>query len=159
MNTPVSFPIAKLLKEKGFDESTESNWWILAKDHSENYNKKLPVDESKIFFTKNSYELELKTQIDENTEHNFYHVLKAPTIAEVVMWLYEKHGIWISIDWMTRTNPYDSGFYCHLRGTNKSLNQDNFIVINDTLDPGYEIFNSPTEAYEAAILYTLNNLI
>jgi hypothetical protein len=138
MNTPVSFPIAKLLKEKGFDESTESNWWILAKDHSENYNKKLPVDESKIFFTKNSYELELKTQIDENTEHNFYHVLKAPTIAEVVTWLYENHGIWIEVT--TDVN----GKFCWLVKPFRASNNN---------------FNSPTEAYEAAIKYTLNNLI
>ena len=80
-------------------------------------------------------------------------------IMQVVMWLYEKHGIWVSVDWMKRIKPYNSGFYCHLRGTNKSLNRDNFIVINDTLNPGYEVFNSPTEAYEAAIEYILNNLI
>jgi len=88
-----------------------------------------------------------------------YTEFAAPTIAEVVMWLYEKHEIWISVDWMSRTKPYNSGFYCHLRGTNKNLNQDNFVSINNTKEPGYEVFNSPTEAYEAAIEYTLNNLV
>ena len=69
------------------------------------------------------------------------------------------HGIWVSVDWMTRVKPYESGYYCHLRGTTKKLNQDNFIVINDTLNPGYEVFNSPQEAYSAAFDYVLNNLI
>ena len=69
------------------------------------------------------------------------------------------HGIWVLVDWMTRIKPYNSGFYCHLRGTNKKLNQDNFISINNTKSLGYEIFSSPTEAYEAAIEYTLNNLL
>lgn len=138
MNTQVSFEIAKLLKEKGFDKSTASNWWILAKDHSENYNKKLPVDESKIFFTKDSDELEIKTQIDEDTQHNVYHVLRAPTIAEVVMWLYEKHGVWIEV-----RKSYLGGFVPVVKDPRKELDK----------------FNSPTEAYEAAITYTLNNLI
>ena len=153
MNTPVSFPIAKLLKEKGFDESTESNWWILAKDHSENYNKKLPVDESKIFFTKNSYELELKTQIDENTEHNVYHVLKAPTIADVVMWLYEKHGIWIVVNPHKGENDLGKPF---MEFDPEVWSFTNECVFHNT---GLLYYNSPTEAYEAAIEYTLKNLI
>lgn len=147
MNTPIrSFPIAKLLKEKGFDESTEANWWILAKDHSENYSKKLPPDESKIFFSKDSYELEMKTQIDEDTEHNVYHVLSAPTIAEVVMWLYEKHKIWISIDMVYEEDQ--TGFWYCIR---ESKSDDVAVQSKE--------YSTPTEAYEAAILYTLNNLI
>jgi hypothetical protein len=58
----------------------------------------------------------------------------APTIVSVVMWLYEKNGIWISV-----YSIDDSTIFRHC-----------FSNID---------FNSPTEAYEAAILYTLNNLI
>jgi hypothetical protein len=58
----------------------------------------------------------------------------APTIAETCMWLYEKHGIWISVDSID-----DSTIFRHC-----------FSNID---------FNSPTEAYEDAIEYTLNNLI
>ena len=125
MNTPVSFEIAKLLKEKGFDLNHE--YMVFTSSETEKY------PEGELFLK--------------------------PTIADVAMWLYEKHGIWVSVDWMTRRKPFNSGFYCHLRGTSKPLNQDNFFVINDTLDPGYEVFNSPTKAYLAAIEYTLNNLI
>jgi hypothetical protein len=137
MNTPVSFPLAKLLKEKGFDKPCNGCY-----------------DEKGIYgFTVMSIK-----QYYANSKEDTWN-FAAPTVSEVIMWLYEKHGIWVSVDWMKRIKPYNSGFYCHLRGTNKSLNRDNFIVINDTLNPGYEVFNSPTEAYEDAIEYILNNLI
>ena len=144
MTTPITFELAKLLKEKEFDKPTYSFYVIDESEYGEisefitNPNDNYPaLDDNSLFDT----------------------LASAPTIAEVVMWLYEKHGIWISVDWMTRKKPFNSGFYCHLRGTSKPLNQDNFFVINDTLDPGYEVFNSPTEAYLAAIEYILNNLI
>ena len=139
MNTPINFEASKLLKEKGFDKSTEANWWILAKDHSKN----IPIEERKIFFAKDSYELELKTQIDEETEHNVYHVLSAPIISDVVMWLYEKHEIWI---------------YPILILENRK-----FVINIDKIEPKFqwqlELFDSPTKAYEAAIEHTLKNLI
>ena len=58
-----------------------------------------------------------------------------PTIAEVVMWLYEKHGIWIGL-----THQHNKFFWSF--GSYQT-----------------QEFNSPTEAYEAAIIYTLKNLI
>ena len=80
-------------------------------------------------------------------------------IIRVIMWLYENHGVWICVDWMSRTKPFNSGFISHLRGVNKYVNSDNFIVINNTKLKGYEVFDSPTEAYEAAIEYCVKNLI
>ena len=70
--------------------------------------------------------------------------LNIPTIAEVVMWLYEKHNIWISVD---PENDKDTWF--HTISYNKS----------ETIFGNYNTYNSPTEAYEAAIEYTLNNLL
>ena len=134
MTTVVNFELAKLLKEKGFEE-TSQKWYSTEGSHY------------------------YQDEFSNNRGSVPSYCCEAPTIAEIVMWLYEKHGIWISVDWMSRTKPYNSGFYCHLRGTNKYLNQDNFIVINDTLEPGYEVFNLPTKAYEAAIEYTLKELI
>lgn len=67
----------------------------------------------------------------------------APTIAEVVMWLYEKHGIWIQA-MIYRRNPNDfigGVYYGQL---------ENYFT---------KPYNTPTEAYEAAIEYVLNNLI
>jgi hypothetical protein len=103
MNTPVSFEIAKLLKEKGFDG--------------------IEID----------YGL-----------NQILNLKPAPTIAEVVMWLYEKHGIWISPQ---PNEPYIDNDWC-------------FTVFKDLKNNGsLEGYNSPTEAYEAAINYVLLNLM
>jgi hypothetical protein len=146
MNTEVNYEISKLLKDKGFKGSTHANWWILHKDHHENYKKRLPVDESKVFFAKNSYDLDLKIQIDEEREHNVFHVLSAPTISEVVMWLYEEHGIWTVVN----VNIMGSWYFEHFDLKEKR---------NAEFKPTDTHYDSPTEAYEAAIEYTLKNLL
>ena len=146
MNTKVNYEISKLLKDKGFKGSTHANWWILHKDHHENYKKRLPVDESKVFFAKNSYDLDLKIQIDEEREHNVFHVLSAPTISEVVMWLYEEHGIWTVVN----VNIMGSWYFEHFNLKEKR---------NAEFKPTDTHYDSPTEAYEAAIEYTLKNLL
>lgn len=98
MNIPVSFEIAKLLKEKQI-----------------------------IFKTDEYYSSE--TEVTSKS----YNEYPAPTIAEVVMWLYEKHKFW------TEVTTDINGKFCFpwLEGK----------------------YNSPTEAYSAAIEYTLKNLI
>lgn len=78
------------------------------------------------------------------------------TIAEVVMWLYEKYGIWIyplPIDddmklWQARIIKGEP--FSKLSNTLK-------IISNGEIS--YRSIYSPTEAYEAAIYYTLKNLI
>ena len=61
-------------------------------------------------------------------------------IMQVIMWLYEKHGIWISV----------------LQHTKNSEGKYFEAFVNSMTFSGY---NSPTEAYEVAIEYTLKNLI
>jgi hypothetical protein len=146
MTKPISYELAKLLNEKGFDKSTEANWWIFAKDDL-NYKKRLPIDESKVFFTEDSDELELKTRIDEETSHTIYHVLAAPTIAQVVMWLYETHKIWVIAVPSKSTNSW----YYH-----------RFYLLDPNKDSEPELvdrFNSPQEAYSAAFEYIVKNMI
>lgn len=65
-----------------------------------------------------------------------------PTISDVVMWLYEKHGIWIYVDFYNKNRWF--GVFRNKEGVKTEL---------------FDVFNSPTEAYEAAIDYILNNLI
>jgi hypothetical protein len=60
------------------------------------------------------------------------------------MWLYEKHGVWISVN----REPESGVFYYSI-----DKNKGDFFY-----DKGDD-FNSPTEAYESAIEYTLKNLI
>lgn len=103
-----------------------------------------------------------KTNLIYNTEGelsniHFWVFCSAPTIAEVVMWLYEKHGIWVIVD----CDCYGELWYARLSVASK----ENW----DDLDKRHEIISAvrkfpnehklPTEAYEAAITYTLNKLI
>ena len=132
MNTPVSFEIAKLLKEKGFKPIKLFGY--ISKFYNPNtkrllaYGRTGRTDLSKAYF--------------------------APTIAEVVMWLYENHGVWISVytmdKWLSNGNDKEQLF-------DYSLKQMKLGLVDISKKP--EEFNSPTEAYEAAIEYTLNNLI
>ena len=75
----------------------------------------------------------------------------SPTIAEVVMWLYEKHELWIEVS-------------CHTILDEKDDDVDVFYFIVRELKPVNVLYsgdfvNSPTEAYLEAIEYTLKNLI
>lgn len=72
-----------------------------------------------------------------------------PHIIEVVIWLYEKHEIWVSVV------PYNDEELSQTLWENKIIHISN--DYNDCSD--YTFYHSPTEAYEAAIEYVLNNLI
>jgi len=113
MNTPVSFELAKLLKEKGFDLNHE--YMVFTFSETEKY------PEGELFLK--------------------------PTIAEVVMWLYEKHEIWIGV-------ICDAGndllFTFKIYST--KMGEERCIVNGN-------MYESPTEDYEAAIEYTLKNLL
>ena len=113
MNTPVNFELAKLLKKKEFDGNYFHYWNMV------NHSGKWKID----------------TSIWEYTDD----YIEAPTIAEVVMWLYEKHGVWIEV----RKGYLSDDFVPLIKGPRVELDR----------------YKSPTEAYEAAIEYTLNNLI
>ena len=126
MNTPVSFEIAKLLKEKGFNE------------------------EVKPFYNglKNN-ELIISDLI--GTSNNLPYWYPAPTIAEVVMWLYEKHNIWIYVD------SHEFGKWCYNYKFNRPHKLSSKITENGQF--GLDDYNTPTEAYENAIKFVLENLI
>ena len=82
-----------------------------------------------------------------------------PTIAEVVMWLYEKHGVWISTKGDdNKTFKYELHVW-NWYEPEKTFRQGHVSFGNGVWDTDSEPFNSPTETYEAAIEYTLNNLI
>lgn len=63
------------------------------------------------------------------------------TIAEVLMWLYKKHDVWIGV-----TRYKDHG---------DDVNDPYYF----TPDYGRHIYKTPTKAYEARIKFTLENLI
>jgi len=80
-----------------------------------------------------------------------------PTIADVVMRLYEKHGVWIYGECDVYGNFYPKIYFSkeenwfNLERRSK-MNEGNRVICRKE-------YKSPKEAYEAAIIYTLNNLI
>ena len=132
MNKEVNFEIAKLLKDKGFDEPCSHAY-------KEVESPVLYIHQDKKY--NNSFEKEWQNTVRKNS-HMDNAVIKrysAPTIAEVVMWLYEKHGVWISVKQNSFIGGGKSSFISNVLGKKE--------------------YNSPTEACEAAIKYTLENLL
>lgn len=104
--TPISFPIAKLLKEKGFEQNPMK------------YINQATINGTLVF----------------------------PTIADVIMWLYKNHGIWCY--------PFRVKNYGEVKWYYTIETTEDILLYSPVLT-----FNSPTEAYEAAIKYCLTKLI
>ena len=73
------------------------------------------------------------------------HGVLLSNISDVVMWLYEKHGVWITV---CVIGADGFGYWLHDKDR-KRLNSDN--------QGGYWLL--PTKAYEAAIKYCLEKII
>lgn len=152
MTTPVNFEIAKLLKEKGFCDATERYYEqaLTSKKDSETQDysgtfgwKRGETNLQSGFFRNNGGMADLSND-------NWY-MCSAPTIGQVIMWLYEKCGVWVEVQHCGMFNQF--GF--------KLSKLDN---LNIRTEPHYihplgEGYKSPMEAYVVGIKYTLDNLI
>ena len=147
MDTPVSFEIAKLLKEKGFDIPTFYYYEDekLVEPYLENGS---------------STDVEFRVDLSDLKEHfnKWSKKISAPTIIEVIMWMYKKHEIW--------TEVYPREFKeLNLMWSYTLTKIESTYTINGIEFPDIEkpddipTWKSLTEAYEAAINYILNNLI
>lgn len=129
MNTLVSFQLAKLLKEREFDKRAEKRYGTKS---GILYNDAVINDLEDDVFT------------------------AAPTIAEVVMWLYEKHEIWI---WSTPQIDLKGEFYWKwyvIKLSNMRPKSATSIIKH----PMFRDMNStPEKAYEAAIEFILEKKI
>lgn len=136
MNTPVSFKIAKVLTEKGISFNANKRHYLNVDGEeitdafiAEKYNYNIPghIDVAKSVWA---------------TSH-----IPAPIIAEVVMWIYEKHKIWIwvRINGIHKTFDYSIHSIKTMQGSLDNIENCGF--------------TSPKDAYEKAIGYTLKNLI
>lgn len=123
MNTPVSFELAELLSKKEFDVDVRGRYSLT--DYNVFKERRYYISHSAI------------------TENFIY----APTIAEVVMWMYNEHGIWIVVNFANKNQWYFDCNKIGFDGKDKKLFQSNYD------------FKSPTEAYKQAIEYCLNNLL
>jgi hypothetical protein len=123
MNTPVSFSITKSVIKRGFDKECKKYWNLLEYSTELDYSTEWIVED----------------RINPDSIDNMY----APSIADVIMWLYEKYGIWISV-----SKDWDIGI---LLGFESVIDTNGGFIDCGT-------FKTPTEAYEAAILCTLKNM-
>lgn len=125
MRKNVTFPIAKLLKEKGFNEPCEDR------------------------FDENGIPTATKLGMHMHP-NNYSDSYSAPLISDVVDWLLEKHSIWIFCD---RTTTW---FWTIQKSTGEYIHHEDQEPLTDEICKG---FNSPKEAYLAAIEYTLTEII
>jgi hypothetical protein len=131
MTTPVSFEIAKLLKEKGFN--TPTLYFYL--DGKLKYNHSI--------------------QPRNSNAHSGTIDVSAPNIAEIVMWLYEKHGIWI---WSTPQIDLKGEFYWKwyaIKLSNMRPKSATSIIKHPMLR---DMNSTPEKAYEAAIEHILKKI-
>ena len=128
----VSFEIAKLLKEKGFDENCSRSY---VKD-------KLAVSQG----FNNSYYTTMYSDAS-------YRPVSAPTLQMAMKWLREKHGLHCYSDY-----DFVLGWYCEITSLKETVEYDyeEMRHYHPEKDNG---FSSPEEACEAAIKYCLENLI
>ena len=151
MNTPVSFELAKLLKEKGFSWEC-SHFYCKSKYYRKFYlttGTEYESDRDCIWDWNlnggKSGTLSKTIPYPNDTNAIYY---SAPTIVEVVMWLYEKHGIWIEASLNQFSKPKDLHWMYSITFTQ-----------NCTYSHSPKSYKSPTEAYEAGIEDVLINLI
>lgn len=89
------------------------------------------------------------------------HGILLSNISDVVMWLYEKHGIWIDVYYNSKYKSWDYE-YTNINWSQEEVDKKLEEDIHNLLDNIFNVkikYNSPTEAYEAAIEFTLKNLI
>ena len=146
MTSIVDFDVAKLLKEKEFEQETLH---FYTKPNS----KMFGIDEhGRAYKIKNSTKELYKC--GENVTLNSTSVIFAPTIAEVVMWLYEKHNLWISVFTIDKWLPNGNDRLQIFDYTIKQM-KNGLIDIPKKL----EEFDSIKETYQEAIKHCLNHLI
>ena len=134
----VSFKVAKLLQEKGFDEKCHSAWlYNPRKDNSEYFVEYLAKG------TENNTELGYFNEPDTDWAYS------APTLQRAMKWLREVHKLHIAILWDCGAYIGKNCFYYHIDR------------IDNYEDKGYNKigFDSYEQACEAAIMYCLTNLI
>lgn len=141
MKTPVNFQISKLLKEKGFDVPVRT--YRLEGKYSDFVHEGFEDD----YWGDNKV---VNWNQDVIGIKPFKGFVSAPTIAEVVKWLYDKHEIFVTVN-----IPYEEfgKFSAEIWG--KNLDDGIKILLAD----GMSVFDSIENAYEEGIEHCLTNEI
>lgn len=152
MSKYVTFEIAKLLKEKGFNEPCDDYYTSKELLNSDGYGDTI-FEQG---FNSHDYEKMLKFDYSDFNKKQKEDYILCPLISDVVDWLSEKHGIWINVE----PECYGENWYVKLMCCSQKTweNLELRSMINKaTFSLDEE--KSPKEAYLAAIEYTLKNLI
>lgn len=140
-----SFEVSKLLKEKGFDVS--STWYFLIKDSCKGVFGKLNIGERRV---------NMGAEVDMILIKNGNYAYQ-PTHSLAIKWIRENFGIHIKLDWFTdEEKSIDWDFSIQKIGTDIDERGNSEYLRDYDVETG---FNTPEEATEAALLYTLKNLI
>ena len=130
MDSIVNFELAKQLKEHGFDKGCNFVYHYPCYDVDGNRLEDSYIGDVGFVVS----QAEIIEDFNFDSRYTGKGFCSAPTIAQVVMWIYEIRGIWIE----ARINISNNTFTSFV---------DEFELDN---------FNTPTEAYIDAIVYILN---
>ena len=138
----INFTNAKLLFEKGFDVKCSHRYNYLG------ILEKFPLP----------FDVDYKNLYNYQTRGNGQ-IYLAPNIQTAVEWIYVNFGIWISVELTDNSRDY---YFQPIITTSK----DRELHDEDMIDQAKTIckykewqYNTPQEAYQAVIEYTLLNLI
>lgn len=149
MNKEVNPELAKLLKAKGFDVEQGKRYSM------------------SMYGSQEIPQLERYNEVKWNLYDDYY---LAPTIAEVIMWLYEKHSVWIysypvqPFVFDVEDNPrtvWIAKVNAPLKKFRNSEEGDTLIEVFVDAENGLAInhHRSQPEAIEAGIRFALDNLV
>lgn len=164
MIEPVTFKIAKLLKKKEWTTPT-LNFYFEDGEFKENkltgtngyYNEEYCFSVEEFLTNWNDKWLTKKNGnrcFECNKSQGYFETYSAPIIADVIIWLYKKHGIWIVVETaLGKKEKCLFAWYCTDDEQNVLCSDFNY-----SKDAKYH-HKTPTKAYLAAIEYTLTKLI
>jgi hypothetical protein len=139
----VSFELAKLLKEKGFQVPTKGCYTKYLKTHKS--------DNPSFAMTKGELEVDSEFIINKSagdlSNENYYQCAR-PTHQLVIEWLYINYGLYV---WVQPHN-IDGGFISLVQSTKKPAENTTQAVYSKKAD-------TPKEALEKMLTFTLTKLI
>ncbi len=148
MNTPVKLELAKLLKEKNI---------VVKSDKKYNHFLNKEGEEITDQFIYDFYNGHVPSTINIAKSIFAMSTIPAPTIVEVVMWSFNTHKIWITVD--LNINGKFNYLLRQFNSKDRAWEVKNPSSIQEYFNNPDDAYSSPTEAYKVAIEYTLNELI
>lgn len=157
MTTTINFDLSKLLKEKDWNKPTLNFYFedgefkenVLKETTGMDYGSTFIIEFSELIKNWNDNWLTKKNGdrcFGCNKSKEYFETFSAPTIAEVIMWIYDKYKIWISIEMIF--TGYETGFCYSIRQS-----KDDKVTIRS------QVYSSIENASFAAIIKVLKEIV